>query len=264
VSPPSVSKNGRRNTFIISYVPSDNNESLFEHIALKLDVSLKLMNTTVAGMEDVIFSRFRRSSVNQQNQFALGKTTARTDDIAAGEENKEDPDDVNDNDDFVLNSSPLQGFHTPASFRARVWRSVEHIDFGRVLVRILFGTVILKRKMYPRVHNIEEKFVMFLIRMTADCTTRPMYVSVIAKLCISIPTIEDIKDKSDFIDACVTKPDQSSTIAHIEAHRGDSTVIATEIVRAYKYLSDSSTKTCKYSGWTDEKKYQCVRTIIFY
>ena len=107
--------------------------------------------------------------------------------------------------------------------------------------------------MYPGVHNLNEKFLMFLFTMTADCTTRPMYVSALAKLCISIPKIEDIQEKSEFIDNCVAKPEDSGTLAHIEAHRGDSTVIATEIVRAYKYVSDSLTKTCKYSGWTDEK-----------
>ena len=180
VSPPSISEIGCRKSFIISYVPTDNHERKYEFLALKLDVSFKLMNSTMAGIQDIIFSRFRRSSVNQHDQFKLGDKIAQT----AADDDHQDLDDIDGNDEFVFESSPIQGFHMPTSFRARVWRSVEHIHFGRVLVRILFGGVILKRKMYPGVHNLNEKFLMFLFTMTADCTTRPMYVSALAKLCI--------------------------------------------------------------------------------
>ena len=182
---------------------------------------------------------------------------------ATNKQDNEEEDDVNENNDFVFDCTPLQGFHMPASFKTRLWRSVEHIDLGRVLVRILFGSEILKRKMFPSTLYVEERFLSFLFQMTADCKTREMYVSILAHLCITITDVNDIYGQSTFIGKCVDHPGEVSRLASYQASTGATSVIADQIVKSFNSLADTSPYTSKYSRWNDEKKYQCIRNVVF-
>jgi len=270
VCPANSSKTGRKK-LLLSYVPANTDQTKYEHIALKVDVSLKLMTTTMKGIEDVIFTRYKRNSVSKPVQFKLRQKTTilaptRERDVSAAATNKEDndeEDDLNKNNDFVFDSKPLQGLHMPASFKTRLWRSVEHIDLGRVLVRILFGSEILKRKMFPSTLYVEERFLSFLFQMTADCKTREMYVSILAHLCIAITDVNDIHGKSTFIGKCVDHPEEISRLASNQASTGATSVIADQIVKAFNSLAETSPRTSKYSGWNDEKKCQCIRNVVF-
>ena len=71
---------------------------------------------------------------------------------------------------------------------------------GRAVVRILFGTAILKSKMYSTL-TIDERYLAFLFQMTADCicTKRPMFVTILTHLCIIIENVNSVIQYSDFI-----------------------------------------------------------------
>ena len=271
VRPPSRSNQLRRRKYFgVYYVRRNQKEWKYENIALKMDVMMKLMNTTMTGIEDLGFSRFIMNYGSQSDEsnchihrwgseliVAPVNTTEKEADNIANAVNK-----AIDNG-RELDESPMKGFHMQSSFRIGLWSLVEHIDFGTVLVGLLFAPVILRKKLYPNLHNVDERYLAFLFQMTADCTTRLMYVTILAHLCICIVRVDDIPGHREFIEKCVQSPEDIATLAHERSNTFDLTTKANRIAFASNSFLRPYSRTSKFNGWDDEKKYQCIRSVIF-
>ena len=90
-----------------------------EDIALKIDISVRLMYCGLTGTHDMNLSNVRMSSVNKDHKFCIPTS-------ASASHNQVDL----TSPTISFTSPPLLGYHLPYSFKRRIWLNVESLSLA--------------------------------------------------------------------------------------------------------------------------------------